>query len=117
MKANTAAAQGFEEISRAWFAFTQDTLEQGVSATKAVLTAMSLREVMDLQSGYTKTAFDSVVAEGARLSEIGVKLTNEALAPLSERVNAPVAKYGSSEERRVGKGGVSTCRLRWSQSP
>jgi phasin family protein len=93
IQANTVAAKGFEEISRAWFAFAQGTVEQSVSATKALMSAKSLREVVDLQNDYAKATFDSFLAEGARLSEMGVKVTNEAIAPLSARVNATVEKF------------------------
>lgn len=93
MKANAAAVKGFEEIGRAWFGLTQGVLDQSVSATKAMMTARSLREVADVQNDYAKAAFDSLVAEGSRLSEISIKATNEAFAPLSERVSVMVEKF------------------------
>lgn len=96
MKANAAAAKGVEELSRTWFALAQGTFEQSVSVTKALMGAKTIREVVDLQSDYAKTAFDSLVTEGTRLSELGAKVTNEAIAPLSERVNATVEDFAKS---------------------
>lgn len=93
MKANAAAVKGLEEIGRAWFDLTQGVLDQSVSTTKAMMTARSLREVADVQNDYAKAAFDSFVAEGSRLSEISIKATNEAFAPLSERVSVMVEKF------------------------
>lgn len=90
IKANAIAAKGFEEIGRAWFGFAQTSLDHSAAAAKAVLGAKSLREAVDVQSGYAKTAIDNLLAEGTRLSELGVKVTNEALAPLGERVQATV---------------------------
>lgn len=85
-------AQGTEQLSRAWFALQHGAAEQAAEATRSLFAAKTLREVVDLQSSYTKTAFDGFVAESSKLSELGLKVTNDAVAPIAARVNVAVEK-------------------------
>ncbi|MGO4721734.1 MULTISPECIES: phasin family protein [unclassified Inquilinus] len=85
-------AQGTEQLSRAWFALQQGAAEQAAEATRSLFAAKTLREVVDLQSTYSKTAFDGFVAESSKLSELGLKVTNDAVAPIAARVNVAVEK-------------------------
>ena len=85
-------AQGTEQLTRAWFALHQSAAEQAAEATRSLFAAKTLRQVVDLQSTYTKTAFDGFVAESSKLSELGLKVTNDAVAPIAARVNVAVEK-------------------------
>jgi phasin family protein len=85
-------AQGTEQLGRAWFALQQGAAEQAAAATRSLFAAKTLREVVDLQSTYSKTAFDGFVAESSKLSELGLKVTNDAVAPIAARVNVAVEK-------------------------
>jgi phasin family protein len=51
-----------------------------------------LREVVDVQSDFARESFDRLMNEGSKLSEIGVKVANEALEPIQARVNVAVEK-------------------------
>ena len=46
--------------------------------------------MVDLQNTFAKTRFDSFIAESAKISEMTVKTTNEAIAPLKARVDETV---------------------------
>jgi phasin family protein len=83
-------AQGTEQLTRAWFALQHGAAEQAAEATRSLFAAKTLRQVVDLQSAYTKTAFDGLVAESSKLSELGLKVTNDAVAPIAARVNVAV---------------------------
>lgn len=89
-------AKGAEGIGRAWFAYNQAVIEQAADVAKSLFAAKSLREVVDLQSQYAKSAFDGAVAEGSKISELGVKVANDAIAPIAARVNATVEKMAKS---------------------
>lgn len=92
LQSQTIVAKGVEEMSKALFAFGQASLEVGVATGKAMLAVKNVRELVDLQTNFAKTSFDSLLAEGTKLSEIGVKVANEALEPINARVNATVEK-------------------------
>jgi phasin family protein len=91
--AGTTVAKGFETISRAWVSFAQETFDAGAQVAKALLTAKTLREAVDVQTDFAKTTFDKLVSEGTKVSEISVKVANEAAEPISARLNATIEKF------------------------
>lgn len=90
---NTSGAimtKGVEEIGKAWFGFTQSNLEQAAGTMQALMGCKTLRDVMELQNGFAKTSFDQTIAETAKLSEMSVKVANDAVEPIKARVNSSV---------------------------
>ncbi len=94
VKSSAIVAKGAEEAGKQVAAFTQASLEKSVSNGKALLAVKTIQELIELQNAYAKASFDAFVAESAKLQELSVKIANEALAPLNERVNATVETLG-----------------------
>ena len=92
IKSGNIAVKGFEALGREMMAYARYSLEGNVAATKAMLGAKSLREVVDLQADYTRKSFDHAMAESAKLTEMSVKVANEAIQPIQTRVNVTVGK-------------------------
>jgi phasin family protein len=92
VKSGNIAAKGFEALSQEVMAFARSSLEGNVVATKAILGAKDLREAADLQSAHTRRSFDQAVAESAKLTEMSVKVANEAMQPIQARVTVTVGK-------------------------
>ena len=92
VKSGTVFAKGLEEAGKLWIDFTRRSFETSVETAKAVMGCKDLREVVDVQSDFARTSFDSLVNEGSKLSEIGVKVANEALEPIQARLNVAVEK-------------------------
>ena len=92
MKSGNIAVKGFEALGREMMAYARYSLEGNVAATKAIFGAKSLREVVDLQTEYTRKSFDHAMAESAKLTEMSVKVANEAIQPIQARVNVTVGK-------------------------
>lgn len=90
--ATSAVAKGLEAIGRIWATLTQERFEAGAQVTQSLLTAKTLREVVDVQTAFARTTFDKVSAEGTKVSEISVQVANEAAEPISARVNATIEK-------------------------
>lgn len=88
VESSSIAAKGAEDLSREIVAYSQSALDKSITTGKALLTAKTLQEVVELQNSFLKSSFDSLIAETSRIRELSVKVTNEALAPLSARVNA-----------------------------
>lgn len=82
--------KGIEEIGKAWFGFTQSSLEQAAGTMQALMGCKTLRDVMELQNGFAKTSFDQTIAETAKLSEMSVKVANDAVEPIKARMNSSV---------------------------
>ncbi len=91
--ASTAlVAKGAEDIAKTWLGFTQRSVLDGTAAAKAIAEAKTLREAVAAQGDYARASFDSLVAESGKVSEISVKVADEALRPIRARVEVAVAR-------------------------
>jgi phasin family protein len=93
VSASTVYAKGFETVGKAFYALSQETVEASAAVAKAMLGVKTLKEAVDLQTDFAKTTFDKFVAEGTKLSEMSIKVANEALEPINARVNVAVEKF------------------------
>ena len=89
---STVLTKGIESLSKELMGFTQTTVEANVAATKALFTAKSVQEFIDLQSDYSRSSLDALVSESAKLTELSVTLANDAMEPIQLRVNAAVER-------------------------
>lgn len=91
LTASTAiATKGLEDISTAWFGFTQSSVSQATDTLQALMSCKTLRDAVEIQNGFAKNSFDQLIAESAKLSEMSMKVTNEAIEPIKARVNSGV---------------------------
>jgi phasin family protein len=92
IQASTIIAKGMQELGREWTAYVQESMERSAAAAKAMMSARSLQEVINLQSDWLKASLDKLVAETTKLSERTVKVTNEAMEPISARLSVAADK-------------------------
>jgi len=85
--------KGVEALNAALIATAQKTVAAGLANTQAVLSAQSLQEAVDLQNGFARQAFDDAVAETAKLSELTTKVANDAVKPITARVQETVETF------------------------
>jgi phasin family protein len=87
-KAANVAGKGIETLNSEIYAFSKQSIEESLAATKAVLGSKSVHEAFELQTDFAKTAFDAYVGQMTRLSEIMTATTKDAFQPLQGRVQA-----------------------------
>jgi phasin family protein len=92
VKAGEVLTKGTETVGKAYFEFAQAFAEASVEATKAMMGAKTPKDFFDTQSEYVRINFDKFLAESTRLSEMSVKVTNEAFDPLKAQVNGTFEK-------------------------
>ena len=92
VKAGEVLTKGSETVGKAYFEFAQASVEASVEAAKAMMSAKTPKDFFDIQSEYARTNFDKFLAESTRLSEMSVKVTNEAFDPLKAQVNGSFEK-------------------------
>jgi phasin family protein len=88
VKSANAAGKGAETFHNEIYAFSKQSIEESISAAKALLGTKSVHEAFELQSDFAKSAFDAYVNELTKLSELFVSTTREAFEPLQGRVAA-----------------------------
>lgn len=91
----TAATKGAESLGAQAMNYSKRSMEDGVAATKALSTAKSLQEVVELQTAYAKTALETYLAEMNRMSETVATSVKDSLAPLNDRVTAVMERAQS----------------------
>jgi phasin family protein len=94
MRANTALSSGLEAIGKEVILYARSSFEQAAETATALLGAKTFEDVFQLNSQFAKDNFERMIERSAKLSEMGIKLANEALAPLGGRVEATIHKLG-----------------------
>ncbi|MBO6837268.1 MAG: phasin family protein [Alphaproteobacteria bacterium] len=92
VKAGNVFAKGFEDLGKTVFAFAQSQAETNVNAAKALMSAKTINDVVEIQSDLARTQFDAFVAEGTKVSEMSLKVANETVEPIQAQFNVVVEK-------------------------
>jgi len=88
MKSATAAGKGVETLNNEIYAYSKQSLEESITATKAIMGSKSLHEAFEYQSDYAKSAFESYISEMTKFSELLTATAKDSFAPLQGRVEA-----------------------------
>ena len=75
--ASAVVAKGAETIGKSVIEFTKQSMKAGAQTAMALLGSKTLREAVDVNSDFAKQSFDKAVAEGTKLSEMTIKVSNE----------------------------------------
>jgi phasin family protein len=93
VKSSQIMATGFQEITKLMASHAQSSLDHTMSTFKAMTSVKSIKEAMDLQAAYARDAMEKAMAESGKITEHSMKLAEQALAPISARVNAAVETF------------------------
>ena len=74
----------------------QASFDETMSMFKALTGAKSLKDAFDLQSSLARTTMEKTLAESGKLTDASVKLTEQALAPLTARVSLAMEKFAKA---------------------
>ncbi|MDD2877642.1 MAG: phasin family protein [Acidiphilium sp.] len=96
MKAGQIFATGMQGLSKNFMSSTQSSVEETVAMTKAIAGVKSIKEAIDLQSGFARSMMEKMVAESSKMTDASMKLTEQAIAPLTARMTLAVEKFGAA---------------------
>jgi phasin family protein len=86
-------AAGAQELSKTLAAQAQAQVEETVAAFKSFAGAKSVQGLLDLQTSFARSAVARAAAETTKLSDVSRKLADEALSPITARVNLAVETF------------------------
>ncbi|RZM25963.1 MAG: phasin family protein, partial [Sphingomonas sp.] len=86
VESSKIAAKGAETLGHEVSAYAKASFEGATEAMKTLAAAKSPTEFMKLQGDYMRTAFDTLIADSARSTEMMMKMAGEITQPLSNRV-------------------------------
>ena len=92
VQAGEVLTKGAETVGKAYYEITQASAEASVEATKAMMGAKTAKEFVEIQAEFARTSYDNFLSESTRLSEMSVKVANEAFEPLQKQLNTSLEK-------------------------
>jgi len=84
----TVAGKGVEALSNEAYSYSKQSLEDAITATKAVLSSKSVHEAFEYQSDYAKSAFEAYVGNVTKFGELFTATAKDSFAPLQGRLEA-----------------------------
>ena len=93
VKASQIYASGFQDISKQFAASSKASLEEAVAFTKSLMGVKSVKDAVDLQTGFTKSSIERAVSETNKLTDASVKLAEQTIAPLTARITLAVETF------------------------
>ncbi len=88
----TAATKGAESLGARAIAYSKKSVEDQVAAAKTLAGAKSVQEVVELQTAFAKSAFETYVAEMNRMTETVAASVKESMSPINARMTAMVER-------------------------
>jgi phasin family protein len=86
-------ATGMQDLSKQVAGSFQASFQDTAGVIKTLATVKSLKEAIELQSGLVRATLDKAVSESSRLAHASLKLTEQTLAPVTERVRIAGAAF------------------------
>jgi phasin family protein len=96
VKSGQIWSAGVQELTKQFATSAKASFEESVSTFKAISTAKSVKEALDLQSTFAKAALEKAMAESNKLTDASIKLTEQTLAPITARVTVAVETFGKA---------------------
>ena len=88
-----AIASGLETVNTEFMDFSKKQFEGSVKASKALAGAKTAQELFDLQSDMTKKTYETFVDRWTKMSELMVKVAQDAAEPVNSRVMEMTQKF------------------------
>ncbi len=92
VKSGQIWAAGVQDLQKQFAATAQASFDESMSTFKALTSVKSLKDAIDLQTSFARSAMEKTMAESGRLTEASLKLTEQAMAPITARVTLAVEK-------------------------
>ena len=92
MKSGNIFMKGFEDYAKTYMSWAQSSTEKNAQAVKALLSCKSINEYTETQNKWVQQNFDDFMAGATKLSELGVKVTTDALEPINDQFSKSIKK-------------------------
>jgi len=86
----TAAGKNAEVLNTNAVAYAKTSMESAVAATKAMTTAKSVQDMIELQTDFVKSSMDMFMSEMTKTSELYAGAVKDVTKPINDRVAVSV---------------------------
>jgi phasin family protein len=95
VKSSQILATGWQDLSKLMAANAKASMDETMSTFKALTGVKSLKEAFDLQTSFARTSMEKAMSESGKITEHSLKLAEQAIAPITARVNAAVETFSA----------------------
>lgn len=88
VKSSEVAAKAAEGIGSELSAYSKKSFEDSVAAAQDMASAKTVTELMEKQTAFAQSAFESFMSQATKLNEIYVSAAKDISAPINTRVTA-----------------------------
>lgn len=92
VKSNGILVKGVQDINKVLFSLAQKNMEDTAALTKKMFECKSVDDVVKLQNDLVKIGYAKTLDESRKISDMTVKLAEEATKPIADRVSVAVEK-------------------------
>ena len=92
LKSIGAISKGVQAIAVEMADYSKKAFEDSTAATEKLFSAKSLDKVVEVQSEYAKSAYESFVAQSAKLGELYADLAQEIYKPFESLTKAATVR-------------------------
>jgi phasin family protein len=96
VRAGQIWAAGVQDIGKLMASTAQASFEDTMSTFKAMSSVKSLKDAFDLQAGLARSTLEKTVSESGKLTDASMKLTEQAMAPLTARFSLAMEKFAKA---------------------
>ena len=96
VKSGQIWAAGVQDIGKQIAANAQASFEETMSTFKALTSVKSVKDAFDLQATLARTTVEKTLSELGKLTDASMKLTEQALAPITARVSLAMEKFAKT---------------------
>ena len=96
VKSSQIFANGLQDISKLMAASAQTTIDDAMSAFRAMTSVRSLKDATDLQATLTRSAVEKALTQSSQVAETSFKVAEQALAPISGRLSVAMQSFGKA---------------------
>jgi phasin family protein len=89
-------AAGVQDLTKHFVSTATVSYEDAIATAKALGAAKSVKEAIALQGAHAQASISKVVSETKKLAEESVKLTEQAMAPLTARMAVAVETFAKA---------------------
>ena len=91
VKTNTAAAKGYEALTKYFVELAGKSFEDAVAASKKLAAAKTVVEFMQIQTKLAQESVEVAMEEGKKMSDLATSIMKDVTSPVTERFKTGVA--------------------------
>lgn len=96
MKASQIWTTGVQDLSKQFAATAQASFNDSMATFKAMSSVKSVKDAVELQTALARSTIEKSLAESGKLTDASLKLTEQAMAPISARVAMAVDTFSKA---------------------